>query len=85
MVYSTFIGAGIKPKGKKKFINFWNPNWYIIDLDTKFDELYHALYTRFTTAEAYSVFPDVVGTLKELKMYGFQMGVISNSDERVGK
>lgn len=54
-------------------------------MDPKFDELYHALYTRFTTAEAYSVFPDVLGTLKELKNHGFKMGVISNSDERVGK
>jgi FMN phosphatase YigB (HAD superfamily) len=54
-------------------------------LDTNFDQLYNALYSRFTTAEAYSVFPDVLGTLKELKMSGFQMGVISNSDERIGK
>ncbi|KAI9360270.1 HAD-like domain-containing protein [Pilaira anomala] len=69
LVHSTFIRAGIKPK----------------ELDPKFDELYHALYTRFTTAEAYSVFPDVLGTLKELKNYGFKMGVISNSDERVVK
>ncbi|KAI7896567.1 HAD-like domain-containing protein [Mucor mucedo] len=69
LVYATFIQAGIQPK----------------ELDPKFDELYHAIYTRFTTAEAYSVFPDVLGTLKELKMHGFQMGVISNSDERVVK
>lgn len=55
------------------------------ELDPNFDELYEALYTRFTTAEAYAIFPDVVKTLQELKEQGFQMGVISNSDERVGK
>ena len=56
-----------------------------IDLDRDFDQLYNALYTRFTTAEAYSIFPDVLSTLNELKQHGFHMGVISNSDERVGK
>ncbi|EPB91148.1 hypothetical protein HMPREF1544_02028 [Mucor circinelloides 1006PhL] len=69
LVYSTFISAGIKEK----------------DLDRNFDQLYNALYTRFTTAEAYSLFPDVLSTLAELKQHGFQMGVISNSDERVVK
>ncbi|KAI8071160.1 HAD-like domain-containing protein [Gilbertella persicaria] len=67
LVYSTFINAGIQSKV----------------LDPTFDQLYHALYTRFTTAEAYSVFPDVIDTLEQLKSHGFQMGVISNSDERV--
>lgn len=56
-----------------------------IDLDHDFDQLYNALYTRFTTAEAYSIFPDVLSALNELKQRGFHMGVISNSDERVGK
>ncbi|KAI8368054.1 HAD-like domain-containing protein [Blakeslea trispora] len=69
LVYSTFINAGIKTK----------------DLDPSFDQLYDALYSRFTTAEAYSVFPDVLDTLEELKRLGFKMGVISNSDERVVK
>ncbi len=54
-------------------------------MDPNFDKLYNALYSRFTTAEAYSIFPDVLGTLQDLKEKGFQMGVISNSDERVGK
>jgi FMN phosphatase YigB (HAD superfamily) len=55
-----------------------------IDIDSNFNELFDSLYSRFTTAEAYSIFPDVLGTLKELKHHGFTMGVISNSDERVG-
>lgn len=37
------------------------------------------------TAEGYATFPDVDKTLTELKRRGFQMGVISNSDERVCK
>lgn len=37
------------------------------------------------TAEGYATFPDVDKTLAELKRRGFQMGVISNSDERVCK
>lgn len=37
------------------------------------------------TAEGYATFPDVDKTLAELKSRGFQMGVISNSDERVCK
>ncbi|KAG1467755.1 hypothetical protein G6F56_004233 [Rhizopus delemar] len=69
LVYSTFLNAGVHSK----------------ELDPKFDQLYHALYSRFTTAEAYSIFPDVLGTLKELKQQGLKMGVISNSDERVVK
>ncbi|KAI8642597.1 HAD-like domain-containing protein [Parasitella parasitica] len=69
LVYSTFISAGIQSK----------------DLDRNFDQLFNALYTRFTTAEAYSIFPDVLKTLNELKQHGFQMGVISNSDERIVK
>ncbi|KAI7899225.1 HAD-like domain-containing protein [Cokeromyces recurvatus] len=69
LVYTTFISAGIKSH----------------ELDSKFDQLFNALYNRFTTAEAYSIFPDVLGTLKELKRNGFHMGVISNSDERVVK
>lgn len=91
MVYATFIQAGIQPKGNKNCLVYPETQTdthiyiHIVELDPKFDELYHAIYTRFTTAEAYSVFPDVLGTLKELKMHGFQMGVISNSDERVGK
>ncbi|KAI9468070.1 MAG: HAD-like domain-containing protein [Benjaminiella poitrasii] len=69
LVYTTFISTGIKPQ----------------ELDKNFEQLYNALYNRFTTAEAYSIFPDVLSTLKELKKNGFQMGVISNSDERVVK
>lgn len=57
----------------------------MIELDPNFDQLYNALYNRFTTAAAYSIFPDVVSTLEELKTRGFKMGVITNSDERVGK
>ncbi|KAI8972268.1 HAD-like domain-containing protein [Pilobolus umbonatus] len=67
LVYATFINSGVQKS----------------ELDPKFDKLYHALYTRFSTAEAYTVFPDVEGSLKDLKSEGFQMGVISNSDERV--
>ncbi|KAI8329613.1 HAD-like domain-containing protein [Choanephora cucurbitarum] len=69
LVYSTFMNAGVKAK----------------DLDSSFDPLYDALYARFTTAEAYSIFPDVLDTLDQLKKLGYQMGVISNSDERVVK
>ncbi|CEI99728.1 hypothetical protein RMCBS344292_13809 [Rhizopus microsporus] len=69
LVYATFSSAGVHPK----------------ELDSNFDQLYNALYNRFTTAAAYSIFPDVVSTLEELKTRGFKMGVITNSDERVAK
>ncbi|KAI9280680.1 HAD-like domain-containing protein, partial [Sporodiniella umbellata] len=69
LVYSTFLSAGVSSKV----------------LDPNFDQMFHGIYNRFTTAEAYSVFPDVLRTLKELEQKGFKMGVISNSDERVVK
>ena len=54
-----------------------------IDLDPVFDDLFNSLYTRFMTAEGYTTFPDVRRTLIQLRQRGFQMGIISNSDERV--
>ena len=54
-----------------------------IDLDPVFNDLFNSLYTRFMTAEGYTTFPDVRRTLIQLRKRGFQMGVISNSDERV--
>ncbi|KAI8376148.1 HAD-like domain-containing protein, partial [Radiomyces spectabilis] len=65
LVYATFLDAGVSKK----------------QLDMKFDQLFQAIYTRFRTAEGYALFPDVVPTLNELKRRGFQMGVISNSDD----
>ncbi|KAI9490071.1 HAD-like domain-containing protein [Zychaea mexicana] len=67
LVYATFVGAGANKK----------------DLDPVFDTLFNSLYTRFMTAEGYTTFPDVRRTLMQLRQRGFQMGVISNSDERV--
>ncbi|KAJ8661239.1 hypothetical protein O0I10_002988 [Lichtheimia ornata] len=67
LVYTTFLGAGANKQ----------------DLDPIFGRLFDSLYTRFMTAEGYATFPDVDKTLAELKRRGFQMGVISNSDERV--
>ncbi|KAI9256626.1 haloacid dehalogenase-like hydrolase domain-containing protein 3-like protein [Phascolomyces articulosus] len=67
LVYATFVGAGANKK----------------DLDPVFDDLFHSLYTRFMTADGYTTFPDVRKTLIQLRQRGFQMGVISNSDERV--
>ncbi|KAI9014508.1 HAD-like domain-containing protein [Phycomyces nitens] len=69
LVYNTFYEAGVDKKV----------------LDSKFDRLFNALYTRFSTAGAYETFPDVVGTLKELRSRGFYMGIVSNSDERLTK
>ncbi|KAG2217814.1 hypothetical protein INT45_005415, partial [Circinella minor] len=67
LVYATFLGAGASKK----------------DLDPVFNDLFNSLYTRFMTAEGYTTFPDVRRTLIQLRKRGFQMGVISNSDERV--
>ncbi|KAG0165820.1 Haloacid dehalogenase-like hydrolase domain-containing protein 3 [Apophysomyces sp. BC1015] len=67
LVYDTFRSAGVQRKV----------------LDPKFDRLFNALYKRFMTAEAYEMFPDVLGTLNDLKGRGFHMGIISNSDERL--
>jgi hypothetical protein len=56
-----------------------------LDLDEKFPALYETIWTRFTCADGYEVFSDVFDTLKELKSRKITLGVISNSDERVGK
>ncbi|CAO3590000.1 unnamed protein product [Absidia cylindrospora] len=67
LVYATFLESGIQKQ----------------DLDDKFSSLFDSLYARFMTKEGYSLFPDVISTLDELKERGFKMGVISNSDERL--
>ncbi|KAG1405308.1 hypothetical protein G6F60_003721 [Rhizopus arrhizus] len=78
------ISKGMNPRGWWKelvYSTFLNAG--VNSKDPKFDQLYDALYDRFTTADAYSIFPDVMGTLELLKHQGFKLGVISNSDERV--
>ncbi|KAG0182559.1 Haloacid dehalogenase-like hydrolase domain-containing protein 3 [Apophysomyces sp. BC1034] len=67
LVYTTFIGAGA-PKS---------------DLDSVFTDLFETLYHRFTNAQGYDIFVDVVPNLKALHQHGFRMGVVSNSDERI--
>ncbi|KAI9316360.1 HAD-like domain-containing protein [Dichotomocladium elegans] len=67
LVYATLLGAGATKQ----------------ELDPAFDRLFDALYNRFTTKDGYTTFPDVQKSLVELKRRGYQMGVISNSDERV--
>lgn len=54
-------------------------------MDVKFDELFENIWTRFTSADGYEVFGDVHSTLQELKSRNVSLGVISNSDERVGR
>ncbi|KAI8068456.1 HAD-like domain-containing protein [Gongronella butleri] len=67
LVYNTFAGAGVDKK----------------ELDGQFPKLFAALFARFESTEGYSVFPDVIYTLKDLQRRGFRMGVISNCDERL--
>ena len=55
-----------------------------IDLDPVYDKLFDILWVRFTTAEGYTVFPDVPDTLADLKKRGFKMGVVSNTDDTLG-
>ncbi|ORZ02428.1 HAD-like domain-containing protein [Syncephalastrum racemosum] len=67
LVYETFRQSGV-PKS---------------ELDPKFEELFEALYHRFTSDKGYAAFHDVVPTLTRLQAEGFRMAVISNSDERL--
>ncbi|KAI7898734.1 HAD-like domain-containing protein [Cokeromyces recurvatus] len=67
LVYSTYIHAGVSKK----------------ELDPKFDKIFNGLYNRFTQRKYYELFPDVTPTLEFLKKNGFQIGVISNTDERI--
>ncbi|KAG2226869.1 hypothetical protein INT45_010148 [Circinella minor] len=64
-IYEIFITAGAVKK----------------DLDPVYNKLFNILWVRFTTAEGYTVFPDVPDTLAELKKRGFKMGVVSNTDD----
>lgn len=41
------------------------------------------LFQRFAAAEAWEVYPDVVPALEELRGRGFELGVVSNWDERL--
>ncbi|KAI9251821.1 HAD-like domain-containing protein [Phascolomyces articulosus] len=65
MIYETFITAGVKKQ----------------DLDPVYEKLFDILWIRFATAEGYTIFPEVHNTLTQLKQHGYQMGVISNSDD----
>ncbi|KAI8975429.1 HAD-like domain-containing protein [Mycotypha africana] len=67
LVYSTYTLSGVEPK----------------ELDKNYDQLFTSVYNRFNAGDAYTIFPDVLPTLEELKNQGFRMGVISNADERL--
>jgi FMN phosphatase YigB (HAD superfamily) len=60
-------------------------NQPLADLDEKFPVLFDTIWNRFTSADGYEVFSDVFNTLKELKSRNITLGVVSNSDERVGE
>ncbi|KAI8974459.1 HAD-like domain-containing protein [Pilobolus umbonatus] len=66
-VYKTFLGAGVS---KQK-------------LDPIYDPLFNSLFNCFTLRKYYLLYPDVTPTLELLKQYGFKIGVISNTDERI--
>jgi putative hydrolase of the HAD superfamily len=48
-----------------------------------FDRYFEQLFSHFETADAWTVFPDVVPTLRELKGRGLVVGLITNFDHRV--
>ena len=47
------------------------------------DDLFEHLWTAFTEADAWVIYPEVIQTLEALKKQGIRMGVISNFDERL--
>ncbi|KAF7732047.1 Haloacid dehalogenase-like hydrolase domain-containing protein 3 [Apophysomyces ossiformis] len=67
IVYNTFVGAGV-PKS---------------ELDLGFDGMFETLYHRYSMAEGYHVFDDVIPNLQALRQDGFRMGIVSNTDERI--
>ncbi|RUS21252.1 HAD-like domain-containing protein [Endogone sp. FLAS-F59071] len=69
IVRATFLEAGVSKDA----------------LAPHFDSIFSTLYNRFASKEGYELFPDVTPTLKELNARGMQMGVISNTDERLAK
>jgi putative hydrolase of the HAD superfamily len=49
----------------------------------RFEQYFGAVFDRFATAEAWSVHPDVVPALNDLKAGGHPIGLITNFDSRV--
>ena len=47
------------------------------------DNLFEHLWTTFTEANAWMIYPETLETLEALRKQGVQMGVISNFDERL--
>ena len=43
------------------------------------------LYSDFSGAENWEVFPDVLPTLEEMKAAGVSLGAVSNFDDRLGR
>lgn len=50
-----------------------------------FEEFFDRVYDHFETASAWTLYPDVLPTLKTLTQQGIQLGVISNFDSRLLK
>ncbi|KXN73019.1 HAD-like protein, partial [Conidiobolus coronatus NRRL 28638] len=57
-----------------------DPNSQI--LQQKFDQIFHDIYSNFARKENYILFDDVIPLLDELKLKGYDLGIISNMDER---
>ncbi|KAG9291210.1 hypothetical protein G9A89_021712 [Geosiphon pyriformis] len=69
VVRLTYLGAGVDEKV----------------LSSKIGVLADSLYKKFSTSDAYRLYPDTKPVLKELHSRNIKLGVISNSDERVAK
>lgn len=48
-------------------------------------DINHKLYSDFSGADNWEVFPDVHPTLEEVKAAGISLGVVSNFDDRLGQ
>jgi putative hydrolase of the HAD superfamily len=57
--------------------------WYRVGMFEQFDEYFEEVFEAFGGPSYWTLYPDTVGALKNLKKRGYELGIVSNFDSRL--
>jgi putative hydrolase of the HAD superfamily len=57
--------------------------WYRVGMFERFDEYFEDVFDAFGGPSYWTLYPETLGVLKELKERGYELGIISNFDTRL--
>lgn len=82
------IFAVDKPEKLKQCERLWwfdivHSVFYRVGMFERFDEYFEEVYEAFSSGAHWALYPDTVPVLKQLKLEGYETGIISNFDSRL--